>query len=110
MPHWIYISFEWILLRNDVSGTMFSIVRSDQGVTDLEKSQISVLNSLENCLLAQVAHPGQAVAEESVHRLDLPAEPHLGVERGHGQAVARADTGLVLSAIKIKRSLLLSAQ
>ena len=60
---------------------------------------------LEDGLPAEVANARHAVAKERVHRLDLPAEPHLGVERGHGQSVARADTGLVLSAIKVSATL-----
>ena len=62
----------------------------------LQKSQVSVLDGLEDGLLAEVAQPRQPVTEECVHRLDLPAEPHLWVETGHGQTIPLADAGLLL--------------
>ena len=71
----------------------------------LQKPEVAVLDGLEDGLLAEVVEAGEAVTEEGVHTLDLPAEPHLGVERGHGQSVARADTWLVLSAIKVSATL-----
>ena len=67
--------------------------------THLQESQIPVLDGLEDSFLAEVPQSCQSVAEESIHWLDLPAEPHLRVEGGHGQAIARADTGLILSVI-----------
>ena len=65
----------------------------------LQKPEVAVLDRLEDGLLAEVVEAGEAVAEEGVHALDLPAEPHLGVERGHGQPVTPADAGLLLAAI-----------
>ena len=65
----------------------------------LQKPEVAVLDGLEDGLLAEVVEAGEAVAEEGVHALDLPAEPHLGVERGHGQPVTPADAGLLLAAI-----------
>jgi hypothetical protein len=38
---------------------------------------------LQNGLPAEISHPGHSVAKESVHRLDLPRETHLGIERRH---------------------------
>ena len=72
----------------------------------LQKPEVAVLDGLEDGLLAEVVEAGEAVTEEGVHTLDLPAEPHLGVERGHCQPVTRADTGLILSVIKVSASLL----
>ena len=72
----------------------------------LQKPEVAVLDCLEDGLLAEVVEAGEAVTEEGVHALDLPAEPHLGVERGHGQSVTRADTRLILSVIKVSASLL----
>ena len=66
----------------------------------LQKPEVAVLDGLEDGLLAEVVEAGEAVTEEGVHTLDLPAEPHLGVERGHGQPVTPADAGLLLAAIK----------
>ena len=65
----------------------------------LQKPEVAVLDGLEDGLLAEVVEAGEAVTEEGVHTLDLPAEPHLGVERGHGQPVTPADAGLLLAAI-----------
>ena len=65
----------------------------------LQKPEVAVLYGLEDGLLAEVVEAGEAVTEEGVHALDLPAEPHLGVERGHGQPVTPADARLLLAAI-----------
>ena len=65
----------------------------------LQKPEVAVLDGLEDGLLAEVVEAGEAVTEEGVHTLDLPAEPHLGVERGHGQPVTPADARLLLAAM-----------